>query len=178
MRTRCSRRVNLACSRRSSPTVDPSWLPSWPSYDRAAERHPCIDDRADRQGREPAPGSTSHARGDEPGRLGMGDGRGHGHAHRTRNRPERGPEVQALVDYYRKAAGEHPDWDEYRSVMVSDRRVLTERSASTPSTAPRFVSRRGRVALDAIEDGISRRDRPRLRPAADPSLSTRSRAIE
>jgi PPOX class probable F420-dependent enzyme len=35
-----------------------------------------------------------------------------------------GPEVQALVDYYRLAAGEHPDWDEYRSVMVSDRRVL------------------------------------------------------
>jgi PPOX class probable F420-dependent enzyme len=35
-----------------------------------------------------------------------------------------GPEVQALVDYYRFAAGEHPDWEEYRSVMVSDRRVL------------------------------------------------------
>ena len=35
-----------------------------------------------------------------------------------------GPEVGALVDYYRAAAGEHPDWDEYRSVMVSDRRVL------------------------------------------------------
>ncbi|TGB16004.1 PPOX class F420-dependent oxidoreductase [Streptomyces sp. MZ04] len=35
-----------------------------------------------------------------------------------------GPEVQALVDYYRDAAGEHPDWDEYRAVMVSDRRVL------------------------------------------------------
>ncbi|MBT2442742.1 PPOX class F420-dependent oxidoreductase [Streptomyces sp. ISL-36] len=35
-----------------------------------------------------------------------------------------GPEVQALVDYYRAAAGEHPDWDEYRAVMVSDRRVL------------------------------------------------------
>jgi PPOX class probable F420-dependent enzyme len=34
------------------------------------------------------------------------------------------PEVEALVDYYRNAAGEHPDWDEYRSVMVSDRRVL------------------------------------------------------
>src|SRR3954465_15507000 len=31
-----------------------------------------------------------------------------------------GPEVEALVHYYRKAAGEHPDWDEYRSVMVSD----------------------------------------------------------
>jgi PPOX class probable F420-dependent enzyme len=35
-----------------------------------------------------------------------------------------GPEVEALVDYYRAAAGEHPDWDEYRAVMVSDRRVL------------------------------------------------------
>lgn len=34
------------------------------------------------------------------------------------------PEVDALVDYYRKAAGEHPDWTEYRSVMVTDRRVL------------------------------------------------------
>ena len=35
-----------------------------------------------------------------------------------------GPEVEALVDYYRAAAGEHPDWTEYRMVMVSDRRVL------------------------------------------------------
>ncbi|CUU53585.1 PPOX class probable F420-dependent enzyme [Parafrankia irregularis] len=35
-----------------------------------------------------------------------------------------GPEVGALVDYYRLAAGDHPDWDEYRSTMVSDRRVL------------------------------------------------------
>ena len=35
-----------------------------------------------------------------------------------------GPEVDALVDYYRNAAGEHPDWIEYRRVMVDDRRVL------------------------------------------------------
>lgn len=35
-----------------------------------------------------------------------------------------GPEVQALVDYYRTAAGEHPDWDEYRAAMVADRHVL------------------------------------------------------
>lgn len=34
------------------------------------------------------------------------------------------PEVDALVDYYRAAAGEHPDWNEYRAVMVADRRVL------------------------------------------------------
>jgi len=35
-----------------------------------------------------------------------------------------GPEVEALVDYYRAAAGEHPDWTEYRTAMVTDRRVL------------------------------------------------------
>jgi PPOX class probable F420-dependent enzyme len=35
-----------------------------------------------------------------------------------------GPEVQQLVDYYRAAAGEHPDWNEYRQVMVTNRRVL------------------------------------------------------
>ncbi|MGM1064416.1 PPOX class F420-dependent oxidoreductase, partial [Saccharothrix sp. Mg75] len=35
-----------------------------------------------------------------------------------------GPEVQALVDYYRAAAGDHPNWDEYRAVMVAERRVL------------------------------------------------------
>jgi len=35
-----------------------------------------------------------------------------------------GLEVEALVDYYRRAAGEHPDWAEYRTVMVADRRVL------------------------------------------------------
>ena len=32
--------------------------------------------------------------------------------------------VEDLVDYYRIATGEHPDWDEYRAVMVDDRRVL------------------------------------------------------
>jgi PPOX class probable F420-dependent enzyme len=35
-----------------------------------------------------------------------------------------GPEVDALVGYYRAAAGEHPDWEEYRSAMVADGRVL------------------------------------------------------
>ena len=32
--------------------------------------------------------------------------------------------VEALVDYYRRAAGEHPDWDEYRRVMVEEQRLL------------------------------------------------------
>ena len=58
-----------------------------------------------------------------------GDGRGWATAEGTvtlagPGSDPRGPEVEALVDYYRAAAGEHPDWDEYRSVMVSDRRVL------------------------------------------------------
>jgi PPOX class probable F420-dependent enzyme len=34
------------------------------------------------------------------------------------------PEVETLVEYYRAAAGEHPDWDDYRATMVADRRVL------------------------------------------------------
>ncbi|GAA3009360.1 PPOX class F420-dependent oxidoreductase [Streptomyces fulvorobeus] len=32
--------------------------------------------------------------------------------------------VEALVAFYREAAGEHPDWDEYRQAMVSEQRVL------------------------------------------------------
>lgn len=32
--------------------------------------------------------------------------------------------VEALVGLYRNIAGEHPDWDEYREAMVTDRRVL------------------------------------------------------
>lgn len=36
-----------------------------------------------------------------------------------------GPEVvDLLVDYYRRAAGEHPNWDEYRQAMIDDQRVL------------------------------------------------------
>ncbi|MGW4326646.1 PPOX class F420-dependent oxidoreductase [Nocardia sp. NPDC004573] len=34
------------------------------------------------------------------------------------------PTVDALVDYYRTANGEHPDWDEYRDAMIADRRAL------------------------------------------------------
>lgn len=32
--------------------------------------------------------------------------------------------VEALVDLYRRLAGEHPDWEEYRAAMVADRRVV------------------------------------------------------
>ena len=32
--------------------------------------------------------------------------------------------MDGLIDYYRSASGEHPDWDEYRAAMVSERRVL------------------------------------------------------
>jgi PPOX class probable F420-dependent enzyme len=32
--------------------------------------------------------------------------------------------VEELIDYYRTAAGEHPDWDEYRRVMVADGRLV------------------------------------------------------
>jgi PPOX class probable F420-dependent enzyme len=32
--------------------------------------------------------------------------------------------LEGLVDYYRRVAGEHPDWDDYRNAMVRERRVL------------------------------------------------------
>lgn len=37
---------------------------------------------------------------------------------------ERLPEaMETLVRYYRKVSGEHPDWDEYRAAMQTERRV-------------------------------------------------------
>jgi PPOX class probable F420-dependent enzyme len=32
--------------------------------------------------------------------------------------------MELLVDYYRRVSGEHPDWDDYRSAMVRDKRVI------------------------------------------------------
>ena len=32
--------------------------------------------------------------------------------------------MELLVDYYRGISGEHPDWDDYRSAMERDRRVI------------------------------------------------------
>jgi PPOX class probable F420-dependent enzyme len=32
--------------------------------------------------------------------------------------------MDLLVDYYRRASGEHPDWDDYRAAMARDRRVI------------------------------------------------------
>ena len=37
---------------------------------------------------------------------------------------ERPEAVELLVDYYRRLAGEHPDWDDYRRAMNEERRVL------------------------------------------------------
>jgi PPOX class probable F420-dependent enzyme len=32
--------------------------------------------------------------------------------------------MELLVDYYRRVAGEHPDWEDYRASMTRDRRVI------------------------------------------------------
>ena len=32
--------------------------------------------------------------------------------------------MDGLIAYYRRVAGEHPDWDDYRAAMERDRRVL------------------------------------------------------
>ena len=36
--------------------------------------------------------------------------------------------MDGLVDYYRAVAGEHPDWDDYRSAMEKEQRVLIKLS--------------------------------------------------
>jgi PPOX class probable F420-dependent enzyme len=46
--------------------------------------------------------------------------------------------VDALVDYYRAVAGEHDDWDAYRSAMVEDGRLLL---LLTPTYAYGMMSR-------------------------------------
>lgn len=48
--------------------------------------------------------------------------------------------VDALVAYYRAAAGEHPDWDEYRRVMVAEKRLLLR---VTPEHAYGMLPSRG-----------------------------------
>jgi PPOX class probable F420-dependent enzyme len=45
----------------------------------------------------------------------------------TLSEPARDPTdatVEALIDLYRSASGEHPDWDDYRRAMVSEGRVV------------------------------------------------------
>ena len=32
--------------------------------------------------------------------------------------------MELLIDYYRRIAGEHPDWDEYQAAMERERRVV------------------------------------------------------
>ncbi len=45
--------------------------------------------------------------------------------------------MDLLVDLYRRAAGEHDDWDEYRAAMVRDRRCVL---VLTPTEAGPSVS--------------------------------------
>ena len=46
--------------------------------------------------------------------------------------------ADALVEYYRRANGEHPDWDDYRQAMVTDQRLLAR---LTPTHAYGMLAR-------------------------------------
>jgi PPOX class probable F420-dependent enzyme len=45
--------------------------------------------------------------------------------------------MDLLIDYYRRASGEHPDWDDYRAAMEREQRVIVrfaiERAGPTVS---------------------------------------------
>jgi PPOX class probable F420-dependent enzyme len=45
--------------------------------------------------------------------------------------------MEPLVEYYRGISGEHPDWDEYREAMRSERRVIVR---ITPTSAGPNIS--------------------------------------
>jgi PPOX class probable F420-dependent enzyme len=45
--------------------------------------------------------------------------------------------MDGLVEYYRRISGEHPDWDDYRRAMQTERRVLVR---ITPTSAGPNVS--------------------------------------
>jgi PPOX class probable F420-dependent enzyme len=46
--------------------------------------------------------------------------------------------ADALVEYYRSANGEHPDWEDYRRAMVADHRLLAR---LTPTHAYGIIAR-------------------------------------
>ena len=48
------------------------------------------------------------------------------------------PAVDELIEVYRAVAGEHPDWDDYRRSMVSDKRVVVR---LTPTYAYGMLNR-------------------------------------
>jgi PPOX class probable F420-dependent enzyme len=39
--------------------------------------------------------------------------------------------LEGLVDYYQRVAGEHPNWDDYRTGMTRERRVLVRITVET-----------------------------------------------
>ncbi len=51
--------------------------------------------------------------------------------------------MEPLVDYYRRAAGEHDDWDDYRAGLVREQRVLIRISRAAGWSGSHGLSRRG-----------------------------------
>lgn len=53
--------------------------------------------------------------------------------------------MDPLVEYYRAVSGEHPDWDEFRSAMTSEQRVLVQITPERvgPDDAGRWLRRAG-----------------------------------
>ncbi|HSH58596.1 MAG TPA: hypothetical protein VK988_02935 [Acidimicrobiales bacterium] len=45
--------------------------------------------------------------------------------------------MDVLVDYYRRVSGEHPDWDDYRASLETERRVALRLSITSagPNTS-------------------------------------------
>ena len=89
--------------------------------DRRAVRISVTDDRAKTRNLRRDPRASYHVVAPDLSAWAVGDG----FAELTPPAADPHDEtVEALVDLYRRQAGEHPDWAEYRASMVADRRVV------------------------------------------------------
>ena len=81
--------------------------------------------------------------------------------------------MELLVDYYRRAAGEHPDWDDYRAAMERDQRVVirlthrarrAERQRLTAPMAPGHATARATPDRCTVSPGGALDPRGGARP--------------
>ena len=78
--------------------------------------------------------------------------------------------MEALIALYRNIAGEHPDWEEYRQAMVTDRRVLLTLPIShlygMPPGKITFVTFKGKLVVKVKDAyaGLGGQTMPPLAP--------------
>ena len=93
------------------------------TYDRVAAHDPGLDHRPPAEDGQPAPRPAGQLRGHHA-RTSAGTWWPRAGVRCPRWPPTLNDDaVDELVDIYRRIAGEHPDWAEFRAAMVADQRI-------------------------------------------------------